>query len=102
MKKNKKELKPKGLSNIIEMIKYPFNKKSMMLKFNPYKKSEILRWIYWNIYRSLFPSMVHYLRKELSNYDSVLDLGCGNNSPIKYCNISYSIGVDLFPLFKGK
>jgi len=26
----------------------------------------------------------------------VLDLGCGRSSPIRYCPVSYSVGVELF------
>jgi hypothetical protein len=47
-------------------------------------------------YRKFFPSWISYLKKELSDCNTVLDLGCGNNSPIQYCNISFSVGVDIF------
>lgn len=47
-------------------------------------------------YRKIFPGLIKYLRRELSNCDTVLDLGCGYNSPIQYCNVSFSIGVEFF------
>ena len=47
-------------------------------------------------YKKFFPSWTEYLKKELSGCASVLDLGCGYNSPIQYCNIPFSVGVELF------
>ncbi len=44
----------------------------------------------------LFHTSVYCLKRELRDCHSVLDLGCGPDSPIKYCNVSYSIGVDAF------
>ncbi|MDI6603122.1 MAG: class I SAM-dependent methyltransferase [Patescibacteria group bacterium] len=46
--------------------------------------------------RHFFPRLFEYLRKELSDCNTVLDLGCGYNSPIQYCNIPFSIGVEKF------
>jgi len=41
--------------------------------------------------------VIYCLQKELKGCESVLDLGCGPSSPIKYCkNISRSIGVEAF------
>ena len=48
------------------------------------------------LYLKLFPNFYITLKRELSGCQSVLDLGCGCLSPIHKCNISYSIGVDLF------
>jgi len=49
------------------------------------------------IYNKIFPSFVFYLEKELKNCNSILDLGCGPNSPIKDLkNKPYSVGVDIF------
>lgn len=40
--------------------------------------------------------MVYVLQNELADCASVLDLGCGDDSPIKNCkNIKYSIGVEI-------
>ncbi len=36
------------------------------------------------------------LTKELSPSDTVLDLGCGPQSQLRICSISYSVGVELF------
>lgn len=43
----------------------------------------------------------HYgqiLRKEVGGIDSLLDLGCGSNSPVKFIKdlVNYRVGVDLF------
>lgn len=49
-----------------------------------------------NIYRKLFPMYIDHLGKELEG-KTVLDIGCGNNSPFKYFSENfYSVGVDLF------
>jgi len=48
------------------------------------------------LYHWLFPPWTNYLNKALSDCETVLDLGCGNNSPIQYVPISYSVGVELF------
>lgn len=44
----------------------------------------------------LFHTSVFCLKRELKDCYSVLDLGCGPDSPIKYCNVPYSVGVDAF------
>jgi hypothetical protein len=48
------------------------------------------------IYRRLFPSWAEYLKRELADCATVLDLGCGNNSPLQDCNVPFSVGVELF------
>jgi hypothetical protein len=49
------------------------------------------------LYRRLFPKLIKYLRRELADCDTVLDLGCGCDSPIQYCNTTLSsVGVELF------
>jgi len=52
--------------------------------------------IFMSIYKKLFPSWTEYLKRELSNHETVLDLGCGHSSPIRYCNVPFSVGVELF------
>lgn len=47
-------------------------------------------------YNRLFLGLVEYLKRELSDCDTVLDLGCGYNSPIQHCNVTFSVGVELF------
>jgi hypothetical protein len=53
-----------------------------------------------SIYKKvIFPSSKDYLtllRKELQNCTTVLDLGCSRNSPIQFCSVPYSVGVELF------
>ena len=54
--------------------------------------------IYHNkFFESIFPTHVSVLKKELKDCQSVLDLGCGPDSPLQYCkNIKHSIGVEAF------
>lgn len=45
----------------------------------------------------IFHTVIYCLQKELEGCESVLDLGCGPSSPLKYCkNIKYSLGVEAF------
>jgi hypothetical protein len=46
-------------------------------------------------YLALFPEMSRYLERDLSDCKSVLDLGCSYNSPIKLCNLPFSVGVEF-------
>ena len=46
--------------------------------------------------RKLSSGTADGLKKELSGCESVLDIGCGCNSPIQHCNVPFSVGVDLF------
>lgn len=55
--------------------------------------------IFGSIYNKIifFPSAAWYLRKELKDCDSVLDLGCGSNSVLRYATHRFwSIGVDAW------
>lgn len=53
------------------------------------KSSDLL----WKIFHTLD----YCLKKELSDCESVLDLGCGPSSPLQYCkNIKYSVWVEWF------
>ena len=54
------------------------------------------------LYIKLFPSWIEYMKRELSNCNIVLDLGCGYNSPLQYCEISFSVGVELFEPYLEK
>ncbi|KKS42411.1 MAG: Methyltransferase type 11 [Candidatus Kuenenbacteria bacterium GW2011_GWA2_42_15] len=50
-----------------------------------------------------FPTLVHCLKKELADCETVLDLGCGADSPLKHCkNIKYSLGVEAFGSYLEK
>jgi SAM-dependent methyltransferase len=48
---------------------------------------------------ALFPSWTKHLKRELQGCASVLDIGCGKDSPIQECPVPYSIGVDLFDAY---
>jgi ubiquinone/menaquinone biosynthesis C-methylase UbiE len=45
---------------------------------------------------ALFPGWMVHLKKELRGCESVLDMGCGSDSPIQNCNVKFSLGVELF------
>ena len=47
-------------------------------------------------FQVLFPNWVEYLKKDLAGVGDVLDLGCGNNSFIRYCDVGHSVGVDIY------
>ncbi len=45
----------------------------------------------------IFHTLVSCLQSELSDCETVLDLGCGPDSPLQYCrNVKYSVGVEAF------
>jgi SAM-dependent methyltransferase len=50
-------------------------------------------------YHNLFPTWPTYVKKELIDCDSVLDLGCGScqNSPLQNMALTYLVGVDIYP-----
>lgn len=53
--------------------------------------------LYHNPFLSqIFHTLVYCLKRELKGCRSVLDLGCGLDSPIKYCKVKYSVGVDAY------
>lgn len=61
------------------------------------KNTNIIDRLYHDRFASrLFHTSIYCLKRELENCNSVLDLGCGSDSPIKYCNVHHSIGVDAF------
>ncbi len=45
---------------------------------------------------ALFPGWIVHLKKELRGCESVLDMGCGSDSPMQKCSVKYSLGVELF------
>lgn len=62
---------------------------------------EFLKLVYNLSVRKLCPPVWILLKRELDNCSSVLDLGCGLNSPLgilknKYGMNFYSVGVDIF------
>ncbi len=53
--------------------------------------------IYRKYYVKLIPDSFEELRRQTKDCDSILDIGCGANSPIQYCNNKmYRIGVDAY------
>jgi len=48
------------------------------------------------VYHRIFPPLSCNLKNALANCDAVLDLGCGCNSLLQHCNVSFSVGVELF------
>jgi SAM-dependent methyltransferase len=48
------------------------------------------------IFGRLFHTLPYCLKRELSDCESVLDLGCGPSSPVQHCGIPYSVGVEPF------
>lgn len=53
--------------------------------------------IYYNqVTRSLLRNVVFCLRRELKGCDTVLDLGCGYNSPLQYHSPKFSVGIEYF------
>ncbi|MBI3558924.1 class I SAM-dependent methyltransferase [Candidatus Gottesmanbacteria bacterium] len=54
-------------------------------------------------WEKIIPTQVYCLKKELENCRSVLDLGCGPDSPVKFCRqITYSVGVEIFKPYLKK
>lgn len=50
-----------------------------------------------NILEKIFHTTVYNLKRDLKDCKTVLDLGCGKDSPIQYCkSIEYSVGVEAF------
>ena len=47
-------------------------------------------------YKELFPDLIYYIKKELKECKSILDLGCGYNSVLQYVNTPIKVGVELF------
>jgi SAM-dependent methyltransferase len=45
-------------------------------------------------YTLLFPDWIQLLKREADNSDSILDLGCGHNSPIQYLHSARKVGVE--------
>ena len=54
--------------------------------------------IYHNkLFETISPTHIYVLKQELKDCESVLDLGCGPDSPLQYCsNVQHSVGVEAF------
>jgi len=65
-------------------------------------KDKLLNRIYPLLYHNkilekLFHTTVYNLKRDLKDCKTVLDLGCGKDSPLQYCReIEYSVGVEAF------
>lgn len=59
---------------------------------------KIISSVYHNkLISKVLHTLVYNLQKELKECETVLDLGCGPNSPLQYCkNIKHSVGVEAF------
>lgn len=44
----------------------------------------------------LFHTTIHCLRRELADCESILDLGCGPDSPLRYVEAKHKVGVEAF------
>ena len=55
------------------------------------------KFIYNNIYRKIFPDYPMELGKVVGNVDTLLDVGCGDDSPVQFLSPDiYKVGVDIF------
>ena len=65
---------------------------------------KLLSRLYHNPFISrCFPTTVSLLQDALSDCESVLDLGCGPNSPIQHCHgVKYSVGVEYHKPYLNK
>ena len=62
--------------------------------------SYLLTKLYYKIYLSIFPDYPRELEKLVGNSKTLLDIGCGYNSPIKsFSHKIYSVGVDAYEDF---
>jgi SAM-dependent methyltransferase len=48
------------------------------------------------VYHFFFPPGKKYVKKELADCETALDLGCGPNSPLAGAALNYTVGVDIF------
>jgi len=48
------------------------------------------------VYFRVFPDFKDMLKRELSECETVLDLGCGHHSLLHFCKIPFLVGVELF------
>lgn len=56
---------------------------------------KIIKKIYQIFQKKYFPTPRSELKRALSNCKSILDIGCGSNSPLQYIsNLIYKVGID--------
>jgi hypothetical protein len=92
----------KGLSKYQERLyrKHKANNKSIHtwmgdVSWLDLRLRSLLRFV-GPLYLRLFTDVLVLMRNELSGCRSALDLGCGYRSPLRVCDISFSVGMDLF------
>jgi 2-polyprenyl-3-methyl-5-hydroxy-6-metoxy-1,4-benzoquinol methylase len=95
----------RNVQNVVRYQKRLFNKhrrnyKHIYTIFGDISRLNLARASFYNMllpfYHRMFPDFTKYLKRELGKNDTVLDLGCGYNSPLQYCDVAYSTGVELF------
>jgi SAM-dependent methyltransferase len=64
---------------------------------------EFINRLYHNPFvEKFFHTTLYCLKKELKNCKTVLDLGCGPDSYIKYLKLNYTVGVDAYKPYINK
>jgi ubiquinone/menaquinone biosynthesis C-methylase UbiE len=65
---------------------------------------DIMQWLFYKVYSRIVPNYYFLLRKEVKSCRTVIDLGCGNASPLKYIKSKnqYTVGVDRFEPYLKK
>lgn len=48
------------------------------------------------LYKQLLPNWIEYMGKEIADYDSILDIGCGHDSIVQRYGLPYSVGMDIY------
>lgn len=50
-----------------------------------------------SFFKNIFKTLNYCVESSLKDCDTVLDIGCGPDSPIKHCkNLSYTVGAEPF------
>ena len=60
------------------------------------KDASTIYWVPRPLYSLFGGKTIRLLREKLKDCHSVLDLGCGFNSPIRFINVEYSLGIEMF------
>jgi hypothetical protein len=71
--------------------------KLFFIKTTSLKLFKIISNMLKKLYKTILPGYLEYLQKELTDTNSILDLGCGRNSPLGALKLkAYKVGVDNF------
>jgi len=92
------------LGPILGPIVYVFTRIKLFSPKNRLKMKKLFSYFYHSpFFKKIFPTLVFCLQKELIDCQTVLDIGCGPNSPLQYCeNIKHSVGVEPFAPYLKK